>query len=199
MIMSRAMMLFLAVLLAGGVSQENVKYSGPNCLGPFCINHDVSVRTVFKHLGAPISRASKFSPYCYKAEDGKAFAYFDTMGPDSGVAGALFLSDFPNCVRIAVQITHDDLRRWKTPEGIGLGSSQEDVIKVYGSTFSQEKVVAGDSRILKFMIRGYRQGDPSRRIGDKTVSYNGAPDDLRTAEFCIRDGKVSCIFMSHNE
>lgn len=197
--MFRAIMLLFASLLAGGASQEAVKYSGPNCLGPFCIDHDVSVPVMFKRLGEPAPRVSSFSPYCYKAEDGKTFTYFDTLGPDSKVAGTLFLSDFPNCVHIAVRTTHDDLRGWKTPEGIGLGSSQADVVKAYGSNFSGGRIVAGDSRVLKFMIRGYREEDRTTRIGDKTVSYNGASDDLRTAEFCIRDGRVSCIFLSHNE
>ncbi len=197
--MSRTLMLLFVSLLVGGASQETVKYSGPNCLGPFCIDHDVSVRVLFKRLGEPAPRASSFSPYCYKAEYGNTFAYFDTMGPDSKVAGALFLSDFPNCVHLVVQTTHDDLHAWKTPEGIGLGSSQADLAKAYGSKCSHEGIVAGDSRILKFMIRGYREGDRTPRIGDKTISYNGALDDLRTAEFCIRDGRVTCIFLSHNE
>ena len=55
-------------------------------------------------------------------------------------------------------------------------------------------------------MRGYRwviQGDHSaleerRERGNRVLVYN-VDDDLRSAEFGIRDGKVAWIFLSQNE
>jgi hypothetical protein len=191
--------IFLALTLWMGSLASGQTYTGPKCLGPFCIDRAVPARTLFEQLGSPSARLSEFSPYCYQAQDRKAFLYIDTFDSDSDKAAGILLGDFPNCVHMPVQTTHDDLHAWKTRERIGLGSLETDVIKAYGSQFSKEEVVLGDDRLVKFMIRGHRQGDKPLRVGDRTISYSGARDDLRTVEFCIRDGKVSCIFLSQNE
>ncbi len=94
-------------------------------------------------------------------------------------------------------ITEDDLGAWMTPENIKLGSSENDVIKAYGKPSSQEKIVPQNHRR---MIQGIRPSDHLPAFAEKTMFYRNPDwDDLRAAEFGIRDGKVSYIWMSHDE
>lgn len=105
-----------------------------------------------------------------------------------------------------------NLREWKTAEGIGLGSTEADVIKAYGDPSVQipinedgsgQQQTKGDTdeSIFKLRVRGFRTGDKVSRLGDHRLFYGPAEnsDDLRAAEFGIRDGKVSWIFLSRNE
>jgi hypothetical protein len=85
------------------------------------------------------------------------------------------------------------LRAWKTPEGIGLGSSEEDIVKAYGSP-SAEKKLEGQKPIreIKGLIAGYRAGDERPRTADKVI-ING-PRELQV-DFGIQDGRVSYIWL----
>jgi hypothetical protein len=95
------------------------------------------------------------------------------------------------------QATTDDLRTWTTREGVKIGSSEDDVIKAYGKPSSENKV---DAQTIRFAIRGYRTTDKVQMIAEKMMLYNDAAgDDLSAAEFGVRNGKVSFIWLSHNE
>jgi hypothetical protein len=175
------------------------EYPGPRCLGPFCLDRTVTTRSLFARLGPPAPRSSRFDPYCYGSATGDAFLYLDTPDSQPGEIVTLSLADFPNCAHLRVKGTNDDIRAWKTTEGIGLGSLEAVVVRAYGKRYSKENIVAGDERTLVSTIRGYRHGDKPTEIGQTVIRYRGAWDDLRTAEFCIRDGKVSCLYLSRNE
>jgi hypothetical protein len=174
-------------------------YSGPQCLGPFCLDRTITTRSLFTRLGASASRSSRFNPYCYESQGGKAFLYLDTPDSEPQEVVTVSLADFANCVHMPVKATDDDIHGWATVERIGLGSLETDVVKAYGSRYSKEKIVHGDERALVSMVRGYRRGDKPSDIGETIIRYHGTWDDLRTAEFCIRDGKVSCVYLSRNE
>lgn len=184
-------------LIAGGIVNGG-EYSGPRCLGPFCLDGQISTRVIFKQLGPPAHRSSTYDPYCYAMKDGKASLSIYTPHPEPGQLAGVLLADFPNCLHASIQTTSEDLRKWKTREGIGLGSLETEVLKAYGGG-SREKITPRDDNTMKFFVYGYQQGDKWANIGEETISYHGAFDDLRTATFCIRDGKVSCIFLSQNE
>jgi hypothetical protein len=131
--------------------------------------------------------------------DGEAFLYIDSLHSQPDQAADILLADFSNCAHTPVQTTSEDLRAWKSREGIGLGSPETEVLKAYGVPSAKQKLVPGDDNTMKFFVFGYRHGDKWVDIGEKSISYRGSSDDLRTAIFCIRDGKVSCIFLSKNE
>jgi hypothetical protein len=190
-------MIFLAVALLAGRSAIAQKYSGPKCLGPFCVDHEVSARVLLKLLGPPALKKSQFDPYCYQSRDGEASLYFYTIDSEPGVTGAVLLSDFPNCLQMGKRVTEDNLSAWKTPENIKLGSSENDVVEAYGKPSSQEKIV---SQTHRHIIQGYRPSDKLPVIAEKTMFYNDPKgDDLSAAEFGIRGGKVSYIWLSHEE
>jgi hypothetical protein len=86
-------------------------------------------------------------------------------------------------------VTREDLRVWKTPEGVGLGTPEEDVLKAYGQPPRQWKT---ESKVVRDKIRGFRDGDELPNLGDKLLFYYGT-EFSSTSEFGIRAGKVSYI------
>lgn len=94
--------------------------------------------------------------------------------------------------------TADDLAGWKTSEGIGLGSADTDVLHAYGKPSRGMKT---DASVYRELIKGYRRGDVPPAIGDKTLLYDAGPTsgDLSLAQFGIRNGKVSYIWLSYSE
>jgi hypothetical protein len=192
--------IFLALALCMGGAANTRKYSGPNCLGSFCIDHNVPARTLFKQLGSPVPRASLLSPYCYQSQDGKVFLYVETFDSEPDITAEVFLSDFPNCIHARKKPTPDNLGAWMTGEGVRLGSPEADVRRAYGKPSEEIKI---DSKIYQVRIREHRNEDKLPQLGEiaeKLMFYNGdTSDDLSAAEFGIRGGKVSYIWLSHNE
>jgi hypothetical protein len=176
---------------AGRVSrielQENV-YSGPLRLGPFAVDRNVSLHSLFKVLGPP----ARFWCYCYRSQTGDAFLAIEEIHTEPGIAGDVLLSDFPVCVHMPVKVTATELRDWRTPEGIGLGSLEEEVVRVYGKpTFPN----AGRARFPDY-LGCYQHGEEAPYI-DGELGYGGP--ELTFARFGICKAKVSYILLSDNE
>jgi hypothetical protein len=116
-------------------------------------------------------------------------------------AGGVLLSDFCNCYRTTVRVTPENLYAWKTEEGIGLGSTQANVLETYGKPSRKSKI---DGTSFRWVIKGdlvegtHYSSDERPERGDSVLIYTN-PDDLRTAEFGFRAGKVVWIFLSNNE
>jgi hypothetical protein len=107
-------------------------------------------------------------------------------------AGEVVLSDFPVCMHMSVKVTGADLGEWRTPEGIGLGSLEEEVVRAYGRpTFPD----SGPGRSPDY-LGCYRQGEQTPYI-DGELDYNGP--EVSFARFGMRKGKVSYIVLSNNE
>jgi hypothetical protein len=189
--------ILILLAIVGGNSAFGQKYSGPKCLGPFCIDHEVRARALFRLLGPPAPKKSAFDPCCYQSEGEETSLYFYTIESETGVTGAVLLSDFPNCLHLGKQNTKENLGSWKTPENVKLGSLEDDVIKAYGKPSAE---VTADIQAHRHVIQGNRPSDKLPIIADKTMFYNSPNgDDLSAAEFGIRHGKVSYIWLSDNE
>jgi hypothetical protein len=140
---------------------------------------------------------------CYEEPAKGAFLFFETFDTEPLNVADVLLSTFPNCMRMKVHLSSGDLLSWKTSEGIGLGSTEADVLKAFGDTSSRTPIAAVDSpssqesrldSIYKFIIRGFQTGDKVPPVGDHDLFYRSKDlDDLRAAEFGIRDGEVSWI------
>jgi hypothetical protein len=164
-------------------------------LGYFRIDKDVSMNALFEKLGHPAKVAG--DTFCYKSASGDAYLVVTRMVSvyDSKVAGTAELSNFRNCFDQQVQVTSDDLAGWKTGQGVGLGSSSEDIEKAYGKPSSEKS--GSDYRAI---IHGTQpQGRKRLDVGTTVLSYTSASDDLNAAYFGIRDGKVAWIMLSKNE
>lgn len=188
--------ILLAVALLGGGDAGKQVYTGPNALGPFRIDRDISMNSLFEKLGRPPKLAR--DTFCYQSKDGRAYLALTRMDAvyDDKIAGAVLLSDFRNCVDRPVQPTSEDLMSWKTEKGIGLGSSTEEVIRAYGKPSSVDRLGTD----YRGIIRGTPEQSRKRpELGTTIMNYTGASGDLRAAFLGIRDGKVAWISLSTTE
>ena len=169
-------------------------YNGPNGLGPFRVDRVTTLRVLFAQIGEP--KAVKASHFCYRSRDSRGFLWIDRMAHEPSQAGDILLSDFPNCMDQDPNLTSRNLSAWKADKGIGLGSSEIEVLNAYGTPSKKHPV---DARSYRWVIQGDRCPDDRRsERGDYVLVYEGA-DDLRTAEFGMRNGRVAWIFLSRNE
>lgn len=189
--------IFLITMLSAAGLAGGQKYSGPRCLGPYCLDRDAVVSQLQKKLGPTAPRDSEFAPYCYESQDHLVFLYLRSAEAVPPTVDAAFLSDFPNCIHMPVASTAENLNRWRTPEGIGLGSSEQDVLQAYGKPSREGKP---DSKTYRELVKGYQKDDPLREMGDKELQYGAGPaiGDLSVAKFGIRNGKVSYIWLSYS-
>lgn len=184
-------------IVEGEVSEielENDGFIGPDCLSAACVIQGSSLRSLLTRLGSSAQKGSPWSPYyCYHAENDGTFLYLAMGHGSTPEVEAVEVSDFPNCARTSVAITKSDLRQWKTPEGIGLGTSEEEVLRVYGKPTG----IGHASAESWGVIRGHKKGDSVPDMGDKTLAYSSS--ELEQVVFGIRSGKVSYILVSDEE
>jgi hypothetical protein len=180
------------------IELENDAFVGPDCLGPYCTNGELSLDSLLRHFGLPPQKNRPSSVECFQSQDGQASLHFATeVEETSGVADVL-LSDFSNCLHMRKRTATNGLHAWKTPEGIGLGNSEEDVVKAYGVPSAEKKLDAQEPVLeIKGLLAGYRAADNRPRIGDKVITYG--PRELQVVDFGIRDGKVSYIWLKESD
>jgi hypothetical protein len=188
------MRLLVLVMLAFGCYGDERRYGGPHALGPFRIDRETPLQSLFAQLGEPAT--TKGNHFCYKSRDSKRFLWIDRMAHEPGHAGDVLLSDFPNCMDRPQRVTSEDLLTWKADKGVGIGSTEDDVLKAYGKPSRQDKI---DRKGYRWVIQGDHSALEERRErGNRVLVYN-VDDDVRAAEFGIRDRKVAWIFLSQNE
>lgn len=180
------------------IELENDAFVGPDCLGPSCAYGDVSLSDMLRYFGLPSPKNAVPALECFQSQDGQASVHFATdVEETSGVADVL-LSGFPNCLHTRKMITARHLDAWKTPEGIGLGSSEEDVIKTYGPASTVKKLDAKKPiPEVKGLLAGFRAGDNEPLIAEKVLVYG--PRELQAVDFGIHDGKVSYIWLKESD
>ena len=171
-------------------------YKGPKCLGTFCVNNTVTAPQLLRRLGARTSNGS--SPFCLEDKSDRIFVRINTIHETPEKVGDVLVSDFPNC--FGESKANAKPRDWKTTEGIGLGSREEQVWSAYGKPESEDHVTSRTYSLLT-LEHGAKSGH--RDIGEKCLFYNGIRDadenDWASAQFGIRSGKVSWILLSVNE
>ncbi len=188
-------------ILDGKVSSielENDAFLGPDCLGPACVYGGSPLLSLLARLGTPGQKVSPSGLYCYQSGGDGTFLYLATG--DENVPPqieAIAVSQFPNCAHTPQTTTKSDLHGLKTPEGIGLGSSEEEVLKAYGKPAKAEEAASSSWADYAELIRGYAKTDKVPDIGAKSLFYPGG--ELQRARFGIRNGKVSYIFLSDEE
>jgi hypothetical protein len=176
-------------------AEKKHKYKGPHCLGPFCFEHPITRKRLPEVLGAPVRKGN---PYCYQSNDGKVFLNVrltEEYYARDGVSTELVLSDFPNCAgKYKAVATSTDPLDWKTQEGIGLGSDEQEVLRAYGKP---PQILTSIN--LEILVQGYtaKEGKQSR-YGSKMLVYDETNELVRTY-IVIRGGKVSAIVMEDTE
>ena len=197
--MRKLLHILLAVILLGVSYADKQSYSGAKALGPFRIDRNTRLKSLFQRLGDP--RDSANDPFCYRSSDGSASLVLSRMSDRTRAAGAVLLSSFRNCSDRPVQVTRAELKKWKTPEGIGLESTVKDIRAAYGKPSSERGI---DETDYDWIIHGGLKDAPyaskkKQEIGETMLLYVGAADDLSVTKFGIRQGRVVWIFLSNDE
>jgi hypothetical protein len=155
-------------------SVEAQVYSGPRCIGPACIDREMPIERLAEQLGGPSSAGGAYS---YRTQNGDAFLIISGYGilQSVGLGGWSDKND---------KVTTQDIRNWKTPEGIGLGSPEEDIARAYGKPSGAVDLEIEDSQ---------------RQMGKRMLIYKGRLNEVfRAARFRLRDGKVSWIELEND-
>jgi len=188
-------------MLAATSFAQAQQYTGPHSLGPFRIDQDVKMNSLFARLGRPAS--TKGETFCYHSARGNVFLSLTRMSDvyDDTLAAAVTLSRSRDCVTHPAQITQDDLAGWKTEQGIGLGSTEEEVQEAYHrpSTVVSLDGTNYDSIDYGDLASSYHPPAKPPEIGSKALIYRAGPNDLSLAEFGIKDGRVIWISLSYRE
>src|SRR5258706_5276851 len=128
LVIPSAFLFTMTFLACTGVGAQ--VYSGPKCLGPACIDRNTPFEEVAQRLGGPSSSGGM---YGYRAKDAEAFLIITDGGQRK--LGLISLPDFAEYgtwTQKDGKVATEDIRDWKTPEGIGLGSLEADVLRAYG-------------------------------------------------------------------
>jgi hypothetical protein len=180
------------------IELENDAFVGPDCLGPYCTDGELSLNSLLRRLGLPAQRHPPSPIECFQSRDAQASLHVTTDVELSSGLDDVLLTDFPNCSHMSKRITTNSLLAWRTAEGIGLGSTEEDVRRAYGTPSAEKKLdVQNPGFAMKGLIAGYRVGDNQPRVADKVIIYG--PRELQVTEFGIRDGKVSYIWLKDSD
>jgi hypothetical protein len=193
------------LLLSCIVHAQVVQYAGPNSLGPFRLDRKIPLSKIFEEVGKPATSATGVT--CFRSKSNVAFLQLSPQGDayDSyRIAGFALISSFPNCIDRTVQVTEADIQNWKTEKGIGLGSSEADVLKVYGRPSAVHRITGNAYRSVIVGDYDTKTGRYSNQVrpelGDKVFAYApGKNNDPRGAVFGIRGGLVVWIEMSKSE
>jgi hypothetical protein len=156
-------------------------YLGPKCLGPFCVGRSVSAQNLLNQLERPGEKGLFWHWLAvYKSRNGHLCLDLRENSDSPDIISSITLRETSQC---SGQLSKDDLSSWKTPEGIGLGSGEEDIVRTYG------KPSAPENRSPE----SYGPCAGTKRIPDR----GGFGGSVRAATFGLLHGKVSCIEMSN--
>jgi hypothetical protein len=183
----------LVALLILGVGGTDPIYRGPNQLGDFDVRKPVPIANLVHRLGPP---KSKGSPFCYSFGT-DAFLRLRSIHEQPESAGEILISGFPNCISGAAE-TKEDFREWKTPGGVGIGSSEEQVLTLYGKP-TKSKAADSDTYASLFPDQ-VTKSIAEEQVGERVLLYNGVLAGLEnswtSARFGIRDKKVIWILLT---
>ena len=176
------------------IDLQSETFLGPDCLGPWCAP-SILLRAFMAQVGPNSKRSPQSDKYCYQSQDSTAFLVARVGDEVPKEVDTVLLADFPACSPSVTQTTDNDLHAWTTPEGIHLGSSEDEVLNAYGPPDKKEKL--GPNTCCDSIVSHRWPAGKAPDLGDKTFSY--ASSELERAEFGFRKSKVSYIFVSNSE
>jgi hypothetical protein len=141
--------------------------------------------------------------YCF-ADKGHGLYLYARKGDDkSGLVEVVFLSSFPNCMHMPVLDATIDPNIWKTTEGIGIGSTNGDVLHSYHKPTISNQL---DKKYGPYEIAGIRDSEKNKVfVGDWTYTYGclldekHGCDDARVTRMGFSRGKLIWIAISDSE
>jgi hypothetical protein len=105
-------------------------FSGPHCLGPYCIGQPVLADRFVSEIEEPGNKISFWRFLAvYRSKDGSACLDVREAPEAADKIASITLQATSRCPG---EISKKNLADWKTPEGIGLRSPEQDVLRAYG-------------------------------------------------------------------
>lgn len=142
--------------------------------------------------------------YCFGDEDRATYLRVKPQPDDSGRVAEIFISSFPNCNGFPLHKAEIKRDSWRTPEGIQIDSSSEEVLHAYGDPTVKAKIDDAFANDLVASLQD-RKGIEAR-MGDVSYLYNCTPpqakacySDNRATQIGFKDGKVVWIDISNTE
>lgn len=177
------------------------RYTGPNSLGIYSHDRAIKLKSFLAYFGMVPSR---HDTYCIADEGHEQFLHARIDDEhDRGHVVDVFLSSFPNCRHLPVVTATIDPAIWKTPEGVGIGSTKQAVLKAYGQPQFSHK---GTLKPGPDEMAGMRASDRIQiDLGDSSYVYScmidekHGCDDLRLTQFGFKHGTVIWISISDSE
>ncbi len=195
----------LVLVLGSTLAAQNPSpwghYAGPRSLGFYSLDRDTSMKSFLEHFGAkPAGRDT----YCFSDPKHGLYLYVRPMDDRSGRVADVLLSSFPNCKGLPTTTTTIDPEIWKTPEGIGIGSSKEALVRAYREPVFTKKL---DKKNDLGVIAGIKVAGTSQiSVGDQSYLYScllnekeGCKDDSRSARIGFSEGKIIWIHVANSE
>lgn len=201
-LLSTCLLLFVpAIIGQSGKTNAGGSYAGPHALGPYSVDRDTSMKSLLAVLG---SKPSGKETYCFADREHGIYLYARPMHDGSARVAEVLLSSFPNCSGLAVQPTTIDPATWKLPDGIGIGSTKDEVLRAYGKPVLVSEL---EKKSDLGVVAGIQEAGTSKvSVGDSSFLYNCSPseasacsDDNRAAQIGFRDGKLVWVRLSNSE
>ena len=176
------------------------RYTGPKSLGTYTREHAITKKSFLAPFAPFGAIPSRHDIYCISDKKHGLFLHASVDAEhDREHVDVVFISSFPNCKHLPVLSATIDPAIWKTPEGVGIGSTKQAVLKAYGHPqFSQDEgLKLGPDEIAGMTGSDKIQTD----LGDSSYVYscmineNLGCGDLRVAQFGLNHGKVIWISM----
>lgn len=186
---------------SGGVEPSVFgKYRGPRSLGIYDLDHDRQMKSVLAALG---TQPTGKDIYCFEDKEHGTYLYVRSTEGATGRVARVLLSSFPNCKNLPIHSRTIDPKTWRTPEGIGLASTTEEVSRAYGKPVSIRKI---GNHGATGVIADPKATEGSQFVGDTRFLYScllsekeGCADDLRSAKMGFDKGKLIWISLSNSE
>lgn len=169
------------------------RYRGAVCIASLCVTSDLPAETllVSKHGPGWVSKDWGGVRHCYVVQEGKAFLQVEIEEEESNRILLVLVSRDPSCPESV--IPKGAFGNLTTPEGIGLGSSVEKLIALYGKPDIQRKADSG------LRLKRDKESFESTYFGDEVLIYGSPDDKLLYSGFYVRNSKVSAFLVSFSE
>jgi len=142
--------------------------------------------------------ASHTRALCFARASGRSTLILVRATDDANFARTIIISDFRSCFEDRTR-TAANFDSWKTPEGIGLGSSGKAVRAAYGPP---SEVETAGAYFPDFGTIGKAHSAQIPAV-DQLLEYRSDPNsnevDLSECTFGIKNGKVAWILISDDE
>jgi hypothetical protein len=141
--------------------------------------------------------------YCFADPGSGLYLYVQGDDEHPGRVSDILLSSFPNCKRIPVVKATIDPNVWKTSDGIGIGSTKEEVLRTYHSPVAVQQPEKSGRGVI---AGNYDIRTNHAPVGDSSFLYScllsakqGCDNDLRVAMMGFSADKLIWIRVSNSE